>query len=54
MLYLDILADKPAEATALIFRDAKTTYGSSGHKLPAGPIFQAKGLKQGEKSRAFQ
>lgn len=54
MLYFDILADKPAEATALIFRDVKTTYGELRAQINRWANFlQAKGLKQGEKVGLF-
>lgn len=54
MLYFDILANKPAEATALIFRDVKTTYGELRAQINQWANFlQAKGLKQGEKVGLF-
>ena len=54
MLYFDILADKPAEATALIFRDVKTSYGELREQIQQwANALQARGLKQGDKVGLF-
>lgn len=54
MLYFNIFADKPAAATALIFRNVKMTYGELRELIQQWANFlQAKGLQPGDKVGLF-